>query len=48
MQLLPEMGVFVKERDGQLARMAEKRNAHRILVDRSEGKSHLEDLVVDK
>jgi len=42
------MGVFVKEWARQLARMAEKRNAYRILVDRPEGKSHLEDLGVDK
>ena len=42
------MSVFVKEWAGQLARMAEKRNANRILVDRPEGKSQLEDLGVDK
>jgi hypothetical protein len=35
------MVVFVNEWAGQLARMAEKRNAYRIFVDRSEGKKSL-------
>jgi hypothetical protein len=33
------MGVFVNEWAGHLARMAEKRNVYRILVDRPEGKN---------
>lgn len=41
MKLVPEVGVFINEWAGQLALMAKKRNAYRILVDRPEAKKSL-------